>query len=216
MMFVRQPSQFVNQPANQPPRKFSRQPPRFANKAANQTTNQQARHLPGPINNATKQTTSQATSGVASHPTRMPTTHQASQLVNRPQKQPLRQPTSKPYTQPTETSASASASSRPPPSKVPTTQWFSCSQPIFHTPKKTWDTRKPLFQLYTQTPLFILTQNTGLDLDKELLYILQPLRGFIPPRVIGRSHLISYGRGGLRAKTFGAMFSIRGQYARQG
>ena len=37
---------------------------------------------------------------------------------------------------------------------------------------------------------------------------MQPLRGFIPPRVIGRSHLISYGRDGLRAKTSGAMFSI--------
>ena len=38
---------------------------------------------------------------------------------------------------------------------------------------------------------------------------MQPLRGFIPPRVIGRSHLISYERGGLRTKTSGAMFSIR-------
>ncbi|KAK9998999.1 hypothetical protein SO802_018602 [Lithocarpus litseifolius] len=31
--------------------------------------------------------------------------------------------------------------------------------------------------------------------------------GLVPPRVPGRSHLFSYGRGGLRAKTFGAMFS---------
>ena len=37
---------------------------------------------------------------------------------------------------------------------------------------------------------------------------MQPPRGFVPPRVLGRSHLFSYGRGGLRVKTSGAMFSI--------
>ena len=43
----------------------------------------------------------------------------------------------------------------------------------------------------------------------ELLYILQPPRGLVLPRVLGRSHLFSYGRYGLRAKTSGAMFSTR-------
>jgi len=29
----------------------------------------------------------------------------------------------------------------------------------------------------------------------------------VPPRVLGKSYLFSYGRGGLRAEMFGAMFS---------
>ena len=41
----------------------------------------------------------------------------------------------------------------------------------------------------------------------ELLYILQLPKELVPPRVLGRSHLFSYGRCGLRAKTSGAMFS---------
>ena len=41
----------------------------------------------------------------------------------------------------------------------------------------------------------------------EFLCILQPQRGLVPPRVIGSSHLFSYGRGGIRAETSGAMFS---------
>jgi len=43
----------------------------------------------------------------------------------------------------------------------------------------------------------------------ELLYILQPPRGLVPPRVLGRSHSFPSKRGGLRAQMFGAIFSIR-------
>ena len=43
----------------------------------------------------------------------------------------------------------------------------------------------------------------------ELLYILQPSKGLVPPRVLGRSHSFPSKRGGLRAQTFGAIFSIR-------
>ena len=43
----------------------------------------------------------------------------------------------------------------------------------------------------------------------ELLYILQPPKGLVPPRVLGRSHSFPSKRGGLRAQTFGAIFSIR-------
>ena len=42
----------------------------------------------------------------------------------------------------------------------------------------------------------------------KLLYILQPPRGLVPPRVLGRSHLFPFGRGGLRAQTSNAMLSI--------
>ncbi|XP_075674947.1 uncharacterized protein LOC142644159 [Castanea sativa] len=35
-----------------------------------------------------------------------------------------------------------------------------------------------------------------------------PPRGWVPPRVVGSSHLFSYGREGLRAETSSAMFSI--------
>ena len=43
----------------------------------------------------------------------------------------------------------------------------------------------------------------------EFLCILQPRKGLVPSRVVGSSHLFSYGRrGGLRAETFGAMFPI--------
>ena len=39
---------------------------------------------------------------------------------------------------------------------------------------------------------------------------MQPPKGLVPPRVVGSSHLFSYGRrGGLRAKTSGVMFSTR-------
>ena len=42
----------------------------------------------------------------------------------------------------------------------------------------------------------------------ELLCILHPPRGLVPPRVVGSSNLFSYGKGsGLRTKTFGTMFS---------
>ena len=42
----------------------------------------------------------------------------------------------------------------------------------------------------------------------EFLCILQSQRGLVPPRVVGSNHLLSYERGGgLRANTFGAMFS---------
>ena len=42
----------------------------------------------------------------------------------------------------------------------------------------------------------------------ELLCISQPSRGLVPPRVFWSNHLFSYGGGGgLRANTFGAMFS---------
>ena len=42
----------------------------------------------------------------------------------------------------------------------------------------------------------------------EFLCILQSPRGLVPSRVVGSSHLFSYGRGGgLRAETSGAMFS---------
>ena len=37
---------------------------------------------------------------------------------------------------------------------------------------------------------------------------MQPQKGLVPPRVVRSSHLFSYGReGGLKAETFGAMFS---------
>ena len=37
---------------------------------------------------------------------------------------------------------------------------------------------------------------------------MQPPKELLPPRVVGSSYLFSYGRGGgLRAETFGAMFS---------
>ena len=43
----------------------------------------------------------------------------------------------------------------------------------------------------------------------EFLCILQPRKGLVPSRIVGSSHLFSYGRGGgLRAETFGAMFPI--------
>ena len=42
----------------------------------------------------------------------------------------------------------------------------------------------------------------------ELLYILQPQRGLVPKRVLGISHLFPSRRGGLRAQTSSAMFSI--------
>lgn len=42
----------------------------------------------------------------------------------------------------------------------------------------------------------------------KLLYILQPPRGLVPPRVLERSHLFSFGRGGLKTQTSDAMFSI--------
>ena len=42
----------------------------------------------------------------------------------------------------------------------------------------------------------------------EFLYILQPRRGLVPPRVVGSSHLFLYRRGGgIRAETSSAMFS---------
>ena len=42
----------------------------------------------------------------------------------------------------------------------------------------------------------------------EFLCILQPRTGLVPPKVVGSSHMFSYGRGcGIKAKTFGAMFS---------
>ena len=41
----------------------------------------------------------------------------------------------------------------------------------------------------------------------ELLRILQPPRGLVPPRIVRSSHLFSYRRGGeLRAETSGAIF----------
>ena len=42
----------------------------------------------------------------------------------------------------------------------------------------------------------------------ELLYILQRPKGLVPPRVLRRSHMFSFGRCGLRAQTFDAMLSI--------
>ena len=56
-------------------------------------------------------------------------------------------------------------------------------------------------------PLY-LHKNTGLDLNMKFLCILQPRRGLVPPRVVGSSHLFSYGRrGGIRAETSSTMFS---------
>ena len=61
---------------------------------------------------------------------------------------------------------------------------------------------------HKKTSISGIYTNTRLDLDMEFLCILQPQRGLVPPRVIGSSHLFSYGRGrGIGAETSSVVFS---------